>query len=57
MLSVRWKGQVFDYLPMEMLGRVRNLEAFAGILAMDKWTGNADGRQAAFLAADAREEI
>jgi len=42
------EGQVFDYLPMEMLGRVRNLEAFAGILAMDKWTGNANGRQAAF---------
>ena len=42
------EGQVFDYLPMEMLGRVRNLEAFAGILAMDKWTGNSNGRQAAF---------
>ena len=33
---------------MEMLGRVRNLETFAGMLAMDKWTGNANGRQAAF---------
>ncbi len=42
------KGQVFDYLPVEMLGRVRNLEAFAGMLAFDKWVGNADGRQAAF---------
>jgi len=42
------EGQVFDYLPMDMLGRVRNLETFAGILAMDKWTGNANGRQAAF---------
>ena len=42
------EGQVFDYLPMEMLERVRNLEAFAGILAVDKWTGNANGRQAAF---------
>jgi hypothetical protein len=41
-------GQVFDYLPVEMLGRVRNLETFAGMLAVDKWTGNADGRQAAF---------
>jgi hypothetical protein len=41
-------GQVFDYLPLTMLGRVRNLETFAGILAMDKWTCNADGRQAAF---------
>jgi hypothetical protein len=41
-------GQVFDYLPVSMLGRVRNLETFAGILAVDKWTCNADGRQAAF---------
>jgi len=42
------EGQVFDYLPPEMLDRVRNVEAFAGILALDKWTCNADGRQAAF---------
>ncbi len=43
------QGQVFDYLPAECLtGRVRNLDDFAGILAFDKWTGNADGRQAAF---------
>jgi len=42
------EGQVFDYLPPEMLERVRNLETFAGILALDKWTCNADGRQAAF---------
>jgi len=42
------EGQVFDYLPVEMLERVRNLETFAGMLALDKWTGNANGRQAAF---------
>lgn len=42
------EGQVLDYLPMEMLGQVRNLEMFAGVLALDKWTGNIDGRQAAF---------
>ena len=42
------EGQVFDYLPVEMLERVRNRECFAGILAIDKWTGNANGRQAAF---------
>ena len=42
------QGQVLDYLPMECLGQVRNLETFAGILALDKWTGNANGRQAAF---------
>jgi hypothetical protein len=42
------EGQVFDYLPAEMLDRVRNVETFAGILTVDKWTGNANGRQAAF---------
>jgi len=41
-------GQVLDYLPDLLLPRVRNLEAFAGILALDKWTCNANGRQAAF---------
>jgi hypothetical protein len=43
-----FEGQVFDYLPADMLGRVRNLEMFAGILVMDKWTGNTDPRQATF---------
>jgi len=42
------QGLVYDYLPEEMLERVRNLETFAGILALDKWTCNANGRQAAF---------
>jgi hypothetical protein len=42
------EGQVFDYIPVEMLDRVRNVEAFAGMLVLDKWTGNANGRQAAF---------
>jgi hypothetical protein len=42
------EGQVLDYLPVEMLGMVRNREAFAGMLVVDKWTGNANGRQAAF---------
>jgi len=42
------EGQVYDYLPEEMLGRVRNISSFAGVLALDKWTCNADGRQVAF---------
>jgi hypothetical protein len=41
-------GQVVDYLPEEQLFEVRNLNEFAGILALDKWTGNANGRQAVF---------
>ena len=41
-------GQVVDYLPEEQMAEVRNLEEFAGMLALDKWTGNANGRQAVF---------
>jgi hypothetical protein len=41
-------GQVVDYLPEEQLIALRNLGEFAGILALDKWTGNANGRQAVF---------
>jgi hypothetical protein len=41
-------GEVWDWPPGSMLGRVRNLREFAGLLAFDKWTGNADGRQVVF---------
>ena len=41
-------GQVVDYLPEEQLLEVRNLSEFAGILALDKWTCNINGRQAVF---------
>jgi hypothetical protein len=41
-------GQVVDYLPEEQMAEVKNLGEFAGILALDKWTGNANGRQAVF---------
>jgi len=41
-------GQVVDYLPEEQMTEVRNLGEFAGILALDKWTGNINGRQAVF---------
>ena len=41
-------GQVVDYLPEEQLAQVKNLGEFAGILALDKWTANANGRQAVF---------
>jgi hypothetical protein len=40
---------VFDYLPEPlMLTKLRNLNAFACVLVLDKWTGNADGRQVIF---------
>lgn len=41
-------GQVVDFLPEEQLGEVRNLAEFAGMLVIDKWTGNSNGRQAVF---------
>jgi hypothetical protein len=41
-------GQTVDYLPQEQLLEVRNLSEFAGILALDKWTSNINGRQAVF---------
>ena len=41
-------GHTVDYLPREQLLEVRNLAEFAGILALDKWTCNINGRQAVF---------
>ena len=41
-------GLTFDYLPRELLESVRNLGGFARVLVLDKWTCNADGRQAIF---------
>ena len=41
-------GHVADYLPEEQLAQVRNLHEFSGALALDKWTCNANGRQALF---------
>ena len=41
-------GQVMDYLPEPQLVEVRNLGEFAGMLVVDKWTGNCNGRQAVF---------
>lgn len=42
------EGQVFDYLPEGALEKVRNLKDFAGMLCLDKWSCNANGRQAVF---------
>ena len=41
-------GQVVDYLPELQLREVRNLAEFAGMLCVDKWAGNCNGRQAVF---------
>lgn len=41
-------GHVLDYLPEEQLAGVKNRMQFAGMLALDKWTCNCNGRQAVF---------
>ena len=41
-------GLLVDYLPEQQLEEVRNLEEFTGILCLDKWAGNCNGRQAVF---------
>ncbi len=46
---------VYDFLPDALLGKVENLSDFLGILAFDKWTGNADSRQSIFFRARLKE--
>jgi hypothetical protein len=43
-----FEGQVLDYLPDSVMDRLRNAETFAGMLCVDKWTCNSNGRQAVF---------
>jgi len=52
-------GFVFDYLPAELFPRVINRFDLARALVLDKWTCNADGRQAVFtrLALNAGYEV
>lgn len=40
---------VYDYLPDALLQRLPSFDPFLGILAVDKWIGNADSRQAIFV--------
>jgi hypothetical protein len=44
---------VYDFLPDEQLRAVANLSEFAGMLVLDKWTCNTNGRQAVFFREDA----
>jgi hypothetical protein len=46
---------VYDFLPDSLLDRVENFNEFLGVLAFDKWMGNADSRQAVFFRARLRE--
>src|SRR3954453_634825 len=40
------EGQVFDFLAESMFAKLKNLAAFAFVLVLYKWLGNANGRQA-----------
>ena len=46
---------VYDFLPDVLLRSVVNLREFTGMLAFDKWVGNADGRQSVFFRSRIRE--
>lgn len=46
---------VYDFLPDTLLNKVANLRELLGMLAFDKWTGNADSRQAIFFRARVSE--
>ncbi|MEP7355057.1 MAG: HipA family kinase [Acidobacteriota bacterium] len=46
---------VYDFLPDTLIEKVENLADFTGILAFDKWMGNADSRQAIFYRARVAE--
>jgi HipA-like protein len=48
---------VYDYLPDTLLEQVENLRDFLGVLAFDKWMGNADSRQAIFFRARVQDPL
>jgi hypothetical protein len=49
------KVMVYDFLPDPLLDKVVNVNEFRGVLAFDKWMGNADARQSIFFRARLRQ--
>jgi hypothetical protein len=49
------KVVVYDFLPDALLDKVVNVHEFLGVLAFDKWIGNADARQSIFFRARLRQ--
>jgi hypothetical protein len=49
------KIMVYDFLPEALLDKVVNAGEFLGVLAVDKWMGNADARQSIFFRARLRQ--
>ncbi len=48
---------VYDFVPDSLLAQVQNRSDFLAVLVFDKWTGNADGRQAIFFRAQLKDWI
>jgi len=46
---------VYDFIPDVLLPKVTNFRDFMGVMVFDKWTGNADARQAIFFRAKLSE--
>ena len=46
---------VYDFVPDTLLAQLANPRDFLGVLVFDKWTANADGRQAVFFRARLRD--
>ena len=54
-LAIPGKVMVYDFLPDLLLDKVVNVNEFPGVLAFDKWMGNADARQSIFFRARLRQ--
>jgi len=48
---------IYDFVPDSLLAQVHNRAEFIAVLAFDKWTGNADGRQAIFFRAALKDWV
>jgi hypothetical protein len=46
---------LFDFVPDSLLAQVANAEQFLAVLAFDRWTANADSRQAVFFRAQLKD--
>jgi hypothetical protein len=51
------KVMVYDFLPDALLDKLVNVGEFLGVLAFDKWMGNADARQSIFFRARLRQRL
>ncbi len=51
------RQMVYDFLPDALLNKIENQSDFLGILAFDKWMGNADSRQSIFFRARLKEYL